>query len=105
MNSNNRIIKQDKKALLCDVLKVPHHGSKNSLSEKILNCMNPKVAVVSHNNRLFGGAKDPHPNIEVINLLQQKKVHVYYTNDVVKNGQILVKEYRGSIKGFDIEIV
>ena len=48
-----------------EYLKVPHHGSKNGLSEKLLNEVNPELAVISagRNNR-FG-----HPHQEVLEML------------------------------------
>ena len=100
-----RILKKDEKALECDFLKVPHHGSKNSLNEKYLRKMHPKVAVISHDNGLFGRAKDPHPNKEIINLLENENIDYYSTNDIIKNGTIIKQKYRGQIKGFDVSIV
>ncbi|OGY08873.1 MAG: hypothetical protein A2782_02125 [Candidatus Blackburnbacteria bacterium RIFCSPHIGHO2_01_FULL_43_15b] len=48
------------------VLKVPHHGSKNGLTEGLLKAVSPQLAVISvgRNNR-FG-----HPSPETLNLLK-----------------------------------
>ena len=65
-----------------DVLKVGHHGSKTSSSEKFINDINPKYSIVSvgKNNR-YG-----HPNKEVLNNLEDSKI---YRTD--KQGSIMFK--------------
>jgi len=52
-----------------EYLEVPHHGSKNGLSEKLLLEVNPQIAVISvgKNNR-FG-----HPSQEVLDILKNTK--------------------------------
>jgi len=65
-------------------LKVPHHGSRENLSKKSLVAINPTHAIVSHNNRVFGRSKDPHPHHEIIDLLDKHHVTCYYTNPVIK---------------------
>lgn len=80
------------KGINADYLKVPHHGSKENLDEQILDNIAPKVAIISHDSRRFGKAKDPHPNMEVLTLLQKKHVRVLITNDVVKNGLTYMKK-------------
>ena len=54
-----------------DVLKVGHHGSKTSSSEKFVNEINPKYSIISvgKNNR-YG-----HPNKEVLNNLENSKIY------------------------------
>lgn len=47
-----------------DVLKVPHHGSKNSCSEKFLNVITPEYSVICVGNNSYG-----HPTSEVIDKL------------------------------------
>lgn len=85
----HRIAKDNKNRLKANVLKVPHHGSRNNLSSKILKYISPDVAIISHGNGLFGRATDPHPNCEVIALLNgNKKIRTYYTNDVVKDPKV-----------------
>lgn len=67
--------------LKIDVLKVGHHGSKTSTSEGFLDRVEPKLAVVSagRNNR-YG-----HPNVEVLNNLQERNIQVLRTD---KHGAI-----------------
>ena len=57
-----------------DVLKVGHHGSKTSSSQKFINEINPKYSIISagKNNR-YG-----HPNKEVLDNL--KKSMIYRTD-------------------------
>lgn len=101
-----RIMKANPGALQCNLLKVPHHGSKKSLNRKILNAMDPDVAVISHDNGLFGRAKDPHPNKEILRLLNKANAKVFSTNDVRKNGRIVMRKYRGQIPGFlNVQII
>ncbi len=74
--SNTNILKST-------ILKVAHHGSKTSSSEKFINIVSPKFAVigVGENNK-FG-----HPNQEVIKRLQNKKIKIYRTD---LNGEITI---------------
>jgi competence protein ComEC len=50
-----------------DVLKVPHHGSRTSSSEALLDAVHPRIAVIS------AGAANPfgHPHPEVVSRLHQ----------------------------------
>jgi competence protein ComEC len=61
-----------------DVLKVPHHGSKNGLTESLLQKTHPKLAVISDgkNNRYH------FPHSEVLNLLNKYGVKVLRTDQV-----------------------
>lgn len=95
-----RIMQNSANVLKCNLLKVPHHGSKKSLDKKILGAMSPDAAVISHNNGLFGRAKDPHPNTQVLNILKGAKVAIYPTNDVMKNGSLVISKHRGNIPKF-----
>jgi len=54
-----------------DVLKVGHHGSRTSSSEKFIDEINPKYSIISvgKNNR-YG-----HPNKEVLNILEESKIY------------------------------
>lgn len=70
-------------------LKVPHHGSRENLSRRTLKAILPAHAVVSHNNRRFGRSLDPHPHHEVVDLLDACKVNTFYTNQVIKGGQVI----------------
>lgn len=61
-----------------DYIKVPHHGSKNGLTQKLVNSINPSVAVISvgKNN------KYRHPDQEVIDMLTTSKVVIMRTDEV-----------------------
>ncbi|MFA6552342.1 MAG: MBL fold metallo-hydrolase [Candidatus Paceibacterota bacterium] len=63
----NYLAKIDGKNLKTDVLKVAHHGSKNSASESFLGFASPEVAVISAglNNR-YG-----HPNQEILDMFNR----------------------------------
>lgn len=62
--------------LRVDILKVAHHGSQTSTSEKFLRQINPKTALLSCglNNRYN------HPNEEVLERLDDLKTTVYRTD-------------------------
>jgi len=74
------ILKQDIKA---DVLKLGHHGSRYSSSNKFLDRVSPKQAIISV-------GKDnsyEHPHKEVINSLKKRNIEIYRTDEL---GSILV---------------
>ena len=52
------VIKHNIKA---DILKVPHHGSKNGLNENILKLVNPDLSIISLGKNSYG-----HPSKEVL---------------------------------------
>ncbi|EPH1720876.1 hypothetical protein P2116_004955 [Klebsiella quasipneumoniae] len=79
-----------KNYLKADVLKVPHHGSKENLDSVTLGFINPEFAIVSHDN-FKGKGLDRHPHQEVIDLLNITGVDAFYTNDVKKNNKIIVR--------------
>ena len=72
-----------------DVLKVGHHGSKTSSSEKFIDEMNPKYSIISvgKNNR-YG-----HPNKEVLDNLKDSKI--YRTDE---DGSIIFKIKNNKLK-------
>lgn len=72
----------EKKDIGADYLKIPHHGSKNNLNQSLIRYIHPEYAIISHDNRVFGKAKDPHPNIEVLKRLNNENVSMLSTNDV-----------------------
>lgn len=57
-------------------LKVPHHGSKNGLTESFLKAVNPRLAAISV------GAKNRygHPSFEIIKMLQKYGVKTHRTD-------------------------
>ena len=59
-------------------LKVPHHGSKNGLSQSLLDAASPQIAVISvGKNNSYG-----HPSKEVLNMLEAKEIKIMRTNEV-----------------------
>lgn len=66
------------------VLKVSHHGSKYSTSEKFLNAVNPKEAVISvGKNNMYG-----HPAREVLDRLLKHGIKIFRTDEI---GDIVYK--------------
>jgi competence protein ComEC len=66
------------------ILKVSHHGSKNSTSEEFLKAVAPKFALISDGkNNKYG-----HPNQEVLNLLDKFKAKILRTDEI---GTIIIK--------------
>lgn len=59
-----------------EVLKVPHHGSKNGLTEKLLEAVSPKLAVISVGKKNRYG----HPHKEVTKLLSEKITKIMRTD-------------------------
>ena len=66
-----------------EYIKVPHHGSKNGLTQKLLEAVMPKLAVISVGNNSYG-----HPNEEVIKLLKSKGIKILRTDEM---GDIVVE--------------
>lgn len=65
------------KGISCDILKVAHHGSKNSTSEKLLDVVNPRAAVISCGEDNSYG----HPHQELIQRLENRKIHIFQTQN------------------------
>lgn len=64
--------------LKSDYLKVGHHGSKTSSTEKFLDAVEPKIAIISASkDNKFG-----HPHKETINKLDDKNIETYITKDI-----------------------
>lgn len=73
----NYLADLDGKNLKADVLKVSHHGSKNSSSESFLGFASPSFAVISAGkDNKFG-----HPDKEVLDLLGRFEAEVFKTMD------------------------
>lgn len=90
-------------AISAKFLKIPHHGSRENINRYILECINPDVAIISHNNRKFGSSKDAHPHQEVIDLLDVLNIKSYYTNPVIKSGKTIKYETKGLVEGGILE--
>lgn len=88
--SNNLIRFPDKKL---ELLKVAHHGSKNSSCESWLKALSPEVAIISagKNNR-YG-----HPNLETLDRLEDAESQIFCTIDC---GRIRVGNKNGMAKVF-----
>ncbi|MCR5480041.1 MAG: MBL fold metallo-hydrolase [Ruminococcus sp.] len=82
---------EEGKDISASCLKMPHHGSKNNMNKRILNNIDPEVAIISHNNKQFGKAKDKHPHKEILNMLLERKIRVVVTNDVVREDITIMK--------------
>lgn len=52
-----------------EILKVGHHGAKNTINKAFLDRINPQVAIISTGNNNYG-----HPNGVTLNLLEQYKI-------------------------------
>ena len=92
--AENRICEmyEDTNKLNATILKVAHHGSKTSSTQRFLELVNPKIAFigVGENNK-FG-----HPNDEVIERLKQYTNLIYRTDEC---GEIsIIVNRRGRIK-------
>lgn len=74
-NIESYLVSRISNNLESDVLKVGHHGSRTSTSEQFLAIVNPEYAIISAGeNNQYG-----HPNIEVINLLEQFEIKILST--------------------------
>ncbi len=58
-----------------DVLKVPHHGAKNTINSKILGLLKAKEAIISVGANNYG-----HPNSDIIKMLEGFGVKVLRTD-------------------------
>ena len=80
-----------------DLLKIAHHGSRNSTTEELLRQLNPGAAVIScGNNNRYG-----HPHVELLNRLESAGVQWFCTKDygaitveLDKAGGVKMRGYR-----------
>ncbi len=75
-----------------EYIKIPHHGSKNGLTESLLDATNPQVAVISAGKNPWG-----HPHKEVLDMLSSRNIKTFITKEegaitIVTNGFTLEKE-------------
>lgn len=89
-----RQLEQSGKLKKCTVLKVAHHGSKNSTSEKFMEETRPYIALISSgiNNR-YG-----HPDKETLERLEKYGCSIYRTQ---KKGAITLKTNGEKIKIYE----
>jgi len=60
-----------------DILKIPHHGSKNGLTKSFLDLADPKVSVISvGKNNPYG-----HPNQVILDMLKAKNINIRRTDE------------------------
>ena len=78
------------------ILKVAHHGSKNSTSEEFLKAANPKLAIISCGE----GNRYGHPHEETLERLEKVDIPWFCTKDygaitvtVEDNSRVLVRGY------------
>ena len=70
--------------LQATILKVAHHGSQSSTSFRWLEQVKPEIALIGVGEKNSFG----HPNLEVLERLNQQGVRVYRTD---QNGEIILK--------------
>lgn len=77
-----RLSQQSK--IKADILKVPHHGSKNGLTSELLRLANPRVAVISVGKKNSYG----HPSKTILDMLKAQNVVIRRTD---QEGDIVIK--------------
>lgn len=66
--AEKEILKKYGETLKSTILKVAHHGSKTSSTEKFINAVKPKIALIGvGENNNFG-----HPNVEVLERIERR---------------------------------
>jgi competence protein ComEC len=73
-----------------NVLKIAHHGSKYSTSEKFLQAVNPEIAVIEVGKNSYG-----HPTPEVLQKLEKFGIKILRTD---KDGTIKIESDGNNIK-------
>lgn len=61
-----------------EVLKVPHHGSKNGMTEKFLDVVDPETVIISVGESNHYG----HPHQEILKMLKENNVEVLRTDEM-----------------------
>jgi competence protein ComEC len=87
---------QSNKNLRCDLIKVPHHGSKSSSSEPFLSRTRPAIGVVTVGSR----NRYHHPSPEVVERYQTAETQLFRTDSdgaltvTVEQGGLIVRSWR-----------
>lgn len=88
-----------------DILKIAHHGSRDSLSADLLRQLSPSVAVIPVGYNLYG-----HPTENALKLLDAAGVHVYRTDlhgaitcRMQRDGSVWVRSFRSSEDVYELE--
>lgn len=71
------MLENSKISLECEILKLGHHGSNTSTSEKFLDEVNPEYGLISCET----GNSYAHPSTETMKNLKKRKVKVYRTDE------------------------
>jgi competence protein ComEC len=82
LNISERLFEEEKIENI-DYIKISHHGSKNGTSEKLLDLLRPKNAIISVGKNNYG-----HPAAEVIKMLEDRNIKIKRTD---KEGDIDIK--------------
>ncbi len=61
----------------CEILKLGHHGSNTSSSRKFIEKVNPEYGLIS----CSVGNRYKHPNKETVDILKEKNVEIYRTDE------------------------
>ena len=69
--------RQDQSKLKSDILKIPHHGSKNGLTATFLNLADPMYSVISVGKR----NSYRHPAKEILDILKASKTNILRTDE------------------------
>lgn len=94
------LVEKYEEELNCDVLKVAHHGSKYSTSDKFLSVVTPYISVISCGDNSYG-----HPTSEVIENLKEVNSKIYRT-DIDGNITICVgNDYNLDVLSEDYKII
>jgi competence protein ComEC len=75
-----------------EYIKIPHHGSKNGLTQDLLELIKPKVAIISVGKNSYG-----HPSPEILEMLKKAGVLVFQTKES-GNIEIVADKNSWSIK-------
>lgn len=82
--SENEMLQNDGLDLDADVLKLGHHGSSTSSSDKFLDAVSPDIAVIS----VGEGNQYGFPHDEVLQAINKRKIKLYRTD---KQGTIILE--------------
>jgi len=83
-----------------EYIKIPHHGSKNGLTQELLDASTPEVAVISSGkNNSYG-----HPHKEVLDMLSRYNLSAVRLNSPSKSGKAGLRVFRTDMDG-SVEVI
>ena len=91
--SEDDIVKNTKSRSV-DIIKVPHHGSKTSSKQELIDHFNPRVAVIQLGKNNFG-----HPNTDVLKRYTDANTHVL-RNDLSGLIHVEITKHQMKFTGF-----